>query len=72
MDVLLFTLNINMFTDGQKIFAILFIVVFLIGIGYQFYLDRKKNKKLFKGTYWVLITIMAVMLAYVTLTKLVH
>jgi hypothetical protein len=68
----LFTLNINMFTDGQKIFAILFIVVFLIGIGYQFYLDRKKNKKLFKGTYWVLITIMAVMLAYVTLTKLVH
>lgn len=68
----MFTLNINMFTDGQKIFAILFIVVFLIGIGYQFYLDRKKNKKLFKGTYWVLITIMAVMLAYVTLTKLVH
>jgi hypothetical protein len=61
-----------MFTDGQKIFAIVFIVVFLVAITYQFYLDRKKNKKLFKGTYWVLITIMAIMLAYVTLTKLVH
>ena len=68
----MFTLSINMFTDGQKIFAIIFIVVFLVGIGYQFYLDRKKNKKLFKGTYWVLITIMATMLAYVTLTKLAH
>jgi uncharacterized membrane protein YbhN (UPF0104 family) len=61
-----------MFTDGQKIFAIVFIVVFLGAITYQFYLDRKKNKTLFKGTYWVLITIMAIMLAYVTLTKLVH
>tara|TARA_R110001592_G_scaffold35209_7_gene120047 strand:+ start:3098 stop:3283 length:186 start_codon:yes stop_codon:yes gene_type:complete len=61
-----------MFTDGQKIFAIVFIVVFLVAIAYQFYKDRKKNKTLFKGTYWVLITIMVVMLAYVTLTKLVH
>lgn len=61
-----------MFTDGQKIFAIVFIVIFLVAITYQFYLDRKKNKKLFKGTYWVLITIMTIILAYVTLTKLVH
>ena len=61
-----------MFTDGQKIFAIVFILVFLIAIGYQFYKDRKKNKTLFKGTYWVLITIMVIMLAYVTLTKLIH
>lgn len=61
-----------MFTDGQKIFAVLFIVVFLSVIGYQFFLDRKRNKNLFKGTYWVLITIMGVILAYVTLTKLIH
>ena len=61
-----------MFTDGQKVFAIIFIVTFLSIIGYQFYKDRKKNKDLFKGTYWVLITIMVVMLTYVTLTKLIH
>jgi len=61
-----------MFTDGQKIFAIIFIVVFLSITGYQFYKDHKKSKDLFKGTYWVLITIIVVMLAYVTLTKLIY
>lgn len=61
-----------MFTDGQKIFAILFIVAFIIIIGYQFYLDRKKNKTLFKGTYWVLITIFGIILGYIILTKFLH
>jgi hypothetical protein len=61
-----------MFSSGQKIFALVFIVVFVIVIGYQFYLDRKKNKSLFKGTYIVLITIVALMIVYVLLSKLMH
>lgn len=61
-----------MFTDGQKIFAILFIVAFIVIVGYQFYLDQKKNKALFKGTYWVLITIFGVILGYIILTKFMH
>lgn len=61
-----------MFSSGQKIFALAFIVVFVIVIGYQFYLDRKKNKSLFKGTYIVLITIVALMIVYVLLSKLMH
>jgi hypothetical protein len=58
-----------MFSSGQKIFAIAFIVVFAITIAYQFYKDGKKNKVLFKGTYWVLIAVIAVMIGYVLLNK---
>ena len=59
-----------MFTPGQKIFALIFIVAFAIGIGYQFYKDSKKNKSLFKGTYWVLIAVVGAMIAYVVLSKM--
>ena len=61
-----------MFTPGQKIFALSFIVVFAIGIGYQFYKDGKRNKDLFKGTYWVLIAVVAMMVGYVILSKIVN
>ena len=60
-----------MFTPGQKIFALCFIVSFVAFIGYQFYRDRKKNPKLFKGTYWVLIAVIAMMIGYVLLSKVV-
>ncbi|MBL4667781.1 MAG: hypothetical protein HRT73_10740 [Flavobacteriales bacterium] len=59
-----------MFTPGQKIFALAFIVCFVLFIGYQFYKDRKKNPVLFKGTYWVLITVVAAMIGYVLLSKI--
>jgi amino acid permease len=61
-----------MFSSGQKIFALVFIIVFVIAIGYQFYLDRKRNKTLFKGTYFVLIAVVALMITYVLLSKLNH
>lgn len=60
-----------MFSPEKKIFALIFIVIFVIAIGYQFYLDRKKNPKLFKGTYWVLIAVVAMMIGYVLLSKVV-
>jgi len=58
-----------MFTPGQKIFALVFIVSFVVFIGYQFYRDRKKNPKLFKGTYWVILAIIALMVGYSLLSK---
>lgn len=61
-----------MFTSGQKIFAVVFIVIFIIGIGYQFYKDRKQNKDLFKGTYIVLIAVVAIMIAYVLFNKVIN
>lgn len=61
-----------MFSVGQKIFAVIFIIIFLGVLIFQFYKDRQKDKALFKGTYWILITIMGIILAYVFLTKLIN
>ncbi len=58
-----------MFTPGQQLFALIFIISFTIIIGYQFYKDNKKNKSLFKGTYWVLIAVVVIMIGYVLLNK---
>ncbi|PCI96439.1 MAG: hypothetical protein COB15_10165 [Flavobacteriales bacterium] len=60
-----------MFTSGQKIFALTFIIVFVVVISYQFYKDREKSPKLFKGTYWVLLATIAMMVGYVLLSKVV-
>jgi hypothetical protein len=61
-----------MFTSGQKIFALVFIISFTIFIGFQFYKDRKKNKILFKGTYWIILAFISVMVGYVLLNKFLH
>lgn len=61
-----------MFSSGKLLFALIFIIVFVIAIGYQYYKDRQKNKALFKGTYVVLIALVAVMIGYVLLSKLTH
>ena len=58
-----------MFSSGQQLFALIFIIAFVILIGYQFYKDSRKNKKMFKGTYWILIAVVGVMIAYVLLNK---
>lgn len=61
-----------MFTFGQKIFALVFTITFVIGIGYQFYKDSKKNKNLFKGTYWIFLAVIAMMVGFVLLSKFVE
>jgi len=61
-----------MFSSGQKIFALLFMVIFLIVVVVQFYKDKQKSKNLFKGTYWVLISIMTVIIGYILLTKMIR
>ncbi len=61
-----------MFSEGQKIFALVFIIGFIALIGYQFYKDRKKNKTFFKGTYWILIAVIALMVGFVLLNKFIN
>ena len=61
-----------MFSSGQKTFALIFIIGFVIIISYQFYKDRKKNKAMFKGTYWVLLAVIAIMVGYTLLSKFLH
>ena len=61
-----------MFSSGKLLFALIFIIVFVIAISFQYYKDRQKSKTLFKGTYIVLIAVIALMITYVLLSKLNH
>lgn len=61
-----------MFSPGQKIFALAFIVAFVVIIGYQFYKDSRANKELFKGTYWIIISFVTIAIAYVILNRFLH
>ncbi|MBU3822444.1 hypothetical protein KO566_10255 [Flavobacteriaceae bacterium XHP0103] len=48
-----------MFSKGQIIFAILFIIVFAIVIGYTYRKDLKLHKKFYAGSLWILIAFIA-------------
>lgn len=61
-----------MFSSGQKIFALVFIIAFVVIIGYQFYKDRKRDKEQFKGTIWVFVAIVSAMIGYILLNKFLH
>jgi hypothetical protein len=61
-----------MFSPGQKLFAILFMIAFVVIIGYQFYKDSRKNRELFKGTYWVFIVLVGVAITYIIVNRFLH
>lgn len=44
-----------MFTTGQLIFGILFLIAFVIVITYQYRKDIKIHKIYYRGTIWILI-----------------
>jgi len=44
-----------MFTTGQSIFAICFLVVFVLIMIVAYGRDKKLHKKYYKGSFWVLI-----------------
>jgi cytochrome bd-type quinol oxidase subunit 1 len=44
-----------MFTTGQLIFAICFIVVFVIIMIFSYRRDKKLHRKHYKGSFWILI-----------------
>ncbi len=45
--------NINMFSNGQLIFAVLFALVFLVVIIISYKKDKKLHLKSYKGVKWV-------------------
>jgi hypothetical protein len=49
-----------MFSRGQLIFALLFLIAFVIAITYAYTKDKYGNKEYFKGSYKVLIFIIIV------------
>lgn len=61
-----------MFSPEKKIFALCFAIVFIIVISYQYYKDKKKNKAMFKNTYWVLLAVIVTMIGYTLLNKFLH
>jgi len=44
-----------MFSTGQLIFAIAFLIVFVIIIFYSYRGDKKLHRKHYKGNFWVLV-----------------
>jgi len=48
-----------MFTTGQLVFAVLFLVVFVIIMVYSYRGDKKLHKKQYKGSLWILVGFIA-------------
>tara|TARA_B110000858_G_C17366284_1_gene277507 strand:+ start:111 stop:293 length:183 start_codon:yes stop_codon:yes gene_type:complete len=44
-----------MFSTGQLIFALFFVISFTAIIIYSYNKDKKKSQQYFKGSFWVLI-----------------
>lgn len=44
-----------MFSTGQLIFAICFVIVFVTIMIFSYKKDKKLHKKQFKGSFWILI-----------------
>ena len=51
-----------MFTKGQLIFGILFVIAFIITLVYAYRKDLKLHKKYYTGTVWVLIAFISFIL----------
>jgi hypothetical protein len=61
-----------MFSHGQRIFALVFFICFVVGIVYAYRKDKTQNVKLFKGSYKVLIFVIFVFIALYGVVKLKH
>ncbi|UCA56346.1 hypothetical protein LDL78_00950 [Aequorivita sp. F7] len=48
-----------MFTTSQLVFAVLFLVVFVIIMVYSYRGDKKLHKKQYKGSLWILVGFIA-------------
>jgi membrane-bound ClpP family serine protease len=68
---LLFVL-IALFSKGQKIFALAFIVLFIIGMIWAYRSDAKVNKLYYKNVWLVLVSMIIILASIVVLVKILH
>ena len=61
-----------MFTKGQLIFAIFFVIIFTITIIISYRIDNVYLKKTYKGVVWVLVGFLVFFSLLVILKKLVN
>lgn len=61
-----------MFSKGQLIFALIFFLMFVIGIIWAYSKDKGNNKTLFKGSYKILLFALFIFFALYGLVKLKH
>ena len=61
-----------MFTNGQLIFAIFFVIIFTITIIISYRIDNVYLKKTYKGVVWVLVGFIVFFSLLVILKKLVN
>lgn len=61
-----------MFTPGQKIFAIFFVIAFAIVMIWTYRKDLKLHKKYYKNSYVVLLAILAVIALFTLITFSMH
>lgn len=59
-----------MFTPGQKIFAVLFIIAFIIMMFLSYRKDKSIHLKQYRGTIWVLIGFLVFMAILLTIKYL--
>ncbi|THD67351.1 hypothetical protein E7Z59_06730 [Robertkochia marina] len=60
-----------MFTPGQKIFAVLFVVAFIIIMVFSYRKDKSIHLKQYRGTIWVLIGFIVFMAILLTIKFLI-
>jgi len=60
-----------MFSTGQLIFALFFVIAFTVAILYSYKKDKQKSQTYFKGSFWVLIGFLLFVGLLVTLKSLI-
>lgn len=61
-----------MFTPGQKLFALLFFIVFIVVMIRLYMADRKLHKTLYKGSWIVLIAVILTLATLILLVRILH
>ena len=56
-----------MFSKGQIVFGILFVIVFAIVIGYTYRKDLKLHKRFYAGSIWILLAFISFILFIVAI-----
>lgn len=56
---LIFVIKINMFSQGQMIFALAFVIIFIVTMIVMYRKDLKMHAIYYKGSMWVLLAFLS-------------